>query len=204
MATPTQNFSGDANMAQTNKQRTLAKEDQDLVKQAGGGFRGLAASARPLARVLQSARPLAFASEVGVAAQSLLPRPVYIGSWVLSGIAVAADAGLNIADSPPDKRMHMAALQAAFHIPASLVVPALIIHKIVHATADFVQKNARLSALPPRAKQFIPIGAAILSIIPVVPAVDHTTEYILEHTLVPYLGVQLPHHDANHEHEHKH
>ncbi len=169
-----------------------------MVKQAGGGFRGLAATARGMARVLQSARPLAFASEVGVAAQSLLPRPVYIGSWVLSGVAVAADAGLNIADAPVDKRMHMAALQAAFHIPASLVVPALIIHKIVHVAADIVQKNARLSALPPRAKQLIPVSAAILAIIPVVPAVDHSTEFILERTLAPYLGLSL------HKHEHEH
>ena len=87
----------------------------------------------------------------------------------------------------------------AFHIPASLVVPAVIIHKVVHQAEKFVHKpGSMLSSLPPRAKALAPVIAACLSIIPVVPAVDHTAEAILEPTLGAYLGLQFHHHHQKH------
>lgn len=131
-----------------------------LALQIGGAFRALAAIARstaPIARTgartLQSARPLAFSSEVrayfdchtrstntalphthtqhtieppntlfcsqvGVAAQTLLPRSVYLGSWALSGVAVLADAGLHVVDAPEGKKLHMVSFFCCPPLPA--------------------------------------------------------------------------------------
>merc|ERR1719433_1029846 len=130
------------------QQQQEPQQQQRHPRQTGAAFRGLAAVARSGARSLQAARPLAFSSEVGVAANSMLPRPVYYGSWALSGLAVVADAGLNVADAPDGKRPQMALLQTAFHVPASLVLPAMIIHKVVRAAEDAVHKLPRLAEQP--------------------------------------------------------
>mmetsp|Transcript_32847 Transcript_32847/g.35422 ORF Transcript_32847/g.35422 Transcript_32847/m.35422 type:complete len:105 (+) Transcript_32847:95-409(+) len=48
--------------------------------------------------------------------------------------------------------------------------------------------------IPLRFRPFVPVGAALLSIIPVVPAVDYAAELILEPTLGSYLGLEFNHH----------
>ena len=53
-----------------------------------------------------------------------------------------------------------------------------------------------LKKLPPRAKSLIPVATALLSIVPVVPIVDHAFETVMEPTLGAYLGLQF--HHANH------
>lgn len=95
-----------------------------------------------------------------------------------------------------------AALQTAFHVPASLVLPAMAIHKVVHVASDFVSKHAKLSALPQRQRALIPVAAAVLAIVPVVPLCDHGVEFALENTLAPALGLSL-HHETHHEPAHE-
>ena len=60
------------------------------MENLGGLFRGVAAAMRSSmpamrggVRAVGSARPLAFASEGGVAAKSMLPKSVYYGAWGL-------------------------------------------------------------------------------------------------------------------------
>merc|ERR1712202_73985 len=101
----------------------------------GGVFRGMATVLRttmPAVRTIGGARPLAFASEGAVAGKSLIPKSLYYGCWGLSGVAIAADITTRVVDAPDEKKLNTGLYHAAFHVPASLVVPAVIIHHVVH------------------------------------------------------------------------
>jgi len=177
-----------------------------------GFFRAIAASLRGGAalkqgiRAVGQARPLAFASEGGVAAKSMIPKYVYYGAWGLSGVAILADIATKTMDAPQEKRKATTAYWAIFHIPASLVIPAAIIHQVVHVAEKGVNSKAvEKLALAPRTKALIPVAAALLAIIPVVPVVDHFSELLLEPTLGSLVGLsaddfaQYHHHDVDEE-----
>ena len=59
------------------------------------------------------ARPLAFASEVGVAAESQIPKTIYRLAWGLSGIALVSDIATKYMDAPTDKKLHTVRLNIA-------------------------------------------------------------------------------------------
>lgn len=191
---------------------------ETLEEGAGGWLRGIAAATRKMALVSRKVvaakgpatkaairqvgqnRPLAFASEGAVAGDSLLPRAVYYGAWGLSGVAICADIFTKYDDAVPDKKWNTVIYWTAFHIPASLVVPAYIIHQVVHAVEHAVQNPAGLAKTwSPRAKSLAPVAAALLSIGPVVPVVDYAAECLMEPTLGAYLGVEF-HHHGHHGH----
>jgi len=188
-------------------------DDLDLhTSEIGGLFRGFAAAARvklPLlkaasakaVRTIGSNRPLAFSSEGAVAGNALMPRWVYYGAWGVSGIAIGADITSRTWDAPNEKKWETAAYWSAFHIPASLVVPAVIIHQVVHATEYSLEHHSYAKQIPMRFRPYFPVGAALLSIIPVVPAVDHFAEVIMEPTLGDYLGLEFDHHSHNADHQ---
>merc|ERR1712051_942488 len=97
-------------------------------------------------------------------------------------------------DAPEEKRKNTAIYQTAFHIPASLVVPAVIIHQIVHGMQYSMKNHGYAKSFPPRVKALIPVCAALASIFPVIPVVDHTFEFIMEPTLGKYLKFEFPEH----------
>ncbi len=181
----------------------------------GGTFRGVAIALRKFliakgpamkqtVRAVGQNRPLAFASEGAVAGDSLLPRFAYYGAWTLSGVAIVADIYNKQDDAPPHLRSNTALYWTAFHVPASLVVPALIIHQIVHQVEHLVQNPAGIAKTwSPRMRSIAPVGAALLSIIPVVPVVDYAAESIMEPTLGKYLGLTFDHHHHGHGHDHQ-
>jgi hypothetical protein len=43
----------------------------------------------------------------------------------------------------------------------------------------------------------IPVVAALLAVIPVVPVVDHVSEMVMEPTLGKFLGIEFEHHGGN-------
>ena len=96
-------------MPPTKDEQQCASNDDyqmEALEYGGGAFRGIAATMRASlpalrggVRAVGSARPLAFASEVGVAAQSMIPRAAYVGAWGLSGAAVAADIATKVPDA---------------------------------------------------------------------------------------------------------
>ncbi|KAL7580787.1 hypothetical protein ACA910_001065 [Epithemia clementina (nom. ined.)] len=158
-----------------------------------------APAAKAVVREIGQARPLAFASEGAVAGESILPRLVYYGAWTLSGIAIASDIYTKQDDAAKiNKSWQTVVYWTTFHIPASLVVPAYIIHQIVHKVQHVVDnpKGFAKNWSPP-ARSFAPVAAALLSIIPVVPVVDTTFEYILEPTLGASLGLEFDHHHGH-------
>jgi len=135
----------------------------------------------------------------GVAAQPIIPRWVYLSAWGISGVAVGADILRKTWDAPKEKQMATAGYQLAFHIPASLVIPAVIIHRIVHGAQVGVERISFLKAMPSKTKSLIPVAVALLSVIPVVPAVDFAVEAALEPTLGSYLGLEFEHHYQDHD-----
>eukprot|EP00536_Pseudo-nitzschia_multiseries_P002145 jgi/Psemu1/294712/fgenesh1_pm.28_\ len=177
-----------------------------------GLFRGIAAASRAKLPVMKAAstkavrsigsnRPLAFASEGAVAGNALMPRWLYYGAWGLSGVAIGADITSRTWDAPEHKQWETAAYWTAFHVPASLVIPAVIIHKIVDATQHSMEHHSYAKSIPVRVRPFVPVGVALLSIVPVVPAVDHLAEAIMEPTLGEYLGLEFHHsHSDSHSH----
>ena len=162
----------------------------------GGVFRGMATVLRttmPAVRTIGGARPLAFASEGAVAGKSLIPKSLYYGCWGLSGVAIAADITTRVVDAPDEKKLNTGLYHAAFHVPASLVVPAVIIHQVVH----MMERAVKTTSLPSRVKPVVPVVAALLAIIPVVPAVDAAAEMLMEPTLGAYLGLDFHHHHGD-------
>ena len=194
-------------------------DDTGMTESVSGFFRGVAAATRKAALVAKKAaiaksssvkqvvravgenRALAFASEGAVAGDAIIPRWVFYGAWGLSGLAITADIYNKYDDAPVPLKTNTALYWTTFHIPASLIIPAAIIHQVVHWTEKVVQNpTGRLAhTLPPRAKAMAPVAAAMLSIIPVVPTVDYAAEALLEPTLGNYLGIQFHHH---HPHPH--
>lgn len=181
---------------------TVQDLEEENVRLFAGLFRGIAASVRSAipafkagVRVLGQARPLAFASEGAVAGQSLIPKAVYYGAWGLSGVAVLADISTRVMDAPPEKQLNTGIYYTSFHIPASIVLPAVIIHQVVHLTEKIVAKPT--VNLPPRAKVYAPVIVALLSVIPVVPIVDHACEIAMEPTLGKMLGLEFHGHGSN-------
>jgi hypothetical protein len=180
------------------------ENDDSLRFDLGGLFRGIAAATRKLLptikpvavksalRTVGQNRPLAFASEGAVAADTMLPRVIYYGAWTLSSVAIMADVytKYDVAKSHGDGKTAIptAFYWTCFHIPASLVVPAMIIHRVVHAVQHSVEHGKYAQSWSPRTKSLAPVVAALLAIVPVVPAVDHTAEAIMEPTLGRYLG----------------
>lgn len=152
-------------------------------------------AAKQAARVVGENRTLAFASEGAVAGEALLPRVLYYGAWGLSGTAIAADIYNKQDDAPENLKFNTVLYWTAFHIPASLVVPAVIIHRIVHTVEDAVKNPKGMAkSWPPRSKAIAPVAAALFSIVPVVPVVDHAAEAIMEPTLGKYLGLSFEDH----------
>ena len=144
-------------------------------------------------------RPLAFSSEASVAGQGVLPKPLYYLGWGLSGIAVASDITLKCWAAPPEKQQETALYYTAFHIPASFVIPAYLIHQVVHVVEHSMEHHNYAKRLPQRFRLFAPVGAALLSIVPIVPAVDYAAEAIMEPTLGAYLGLEFDHHHPHDE-----
>ena len=193
----------DSYPANTSLSDTTTKTSMDETN-IGGMFRGVAAALRstmPAVRTVGGFRPLAFLSEGAVAGKSVLPTTLYYGAWGVSGVAIAADITTQVVDAPEDKKLNTGLYYTAFHIPASLVVPAVIIHQVVH----LVEKVVKSTSLPPRVKPLVPVAAALLSIVPVVPAVDTAAEMLMEPTLGAYLGLEFSHHhgESNHSKENK-
>merc|ERR1719331_2531371 len=106
------------------------------------GFKGWVAA-------IGQSRPLAFTSEIGVAAKSQIPWGMYYGAWGLSGLALSADIANRCMNAPEDKKYQTVGYWTLFHIPASLVIPAFIIHKVVHYAE-------RAVASPSKAVKYIP------------------------------------------------
>ena len=194
---------------------------KEHLEEMSGTFRGISAATRKLLiaskkviaakgpaikstiRDVGQTRPLAFASEGAVAGERILPRVMYYGAWTLSGIAIASDIYTKQDEAVASGKAWETTLYwTAFHIPASLVIPAYIIHQIVHSVQHAVDNpNGFAKTWSPRVKSVTPVVAALLSIIPVVPIVDTAAEHLMEPTLGAYLGLEFDHH--HHPSKHK-
>jgi len=197
---------------------------EEYLDDMGGVFRGVAVAARKAAitarkvavtarkmaaakapavkaaiREVGQNRPLAFASEGAVAGESMIPRLIYYGAWTLSGIAVGADIYTKQDDAKKLNKQYETALYwTVFHIPATLVVPAYLVHQVIHQVEHVLDDPKSITRnWTPRTRSLVPVAAALLSIVPIVPLVDHTAEFVLEPTLGAYLGLEFDHHHGH-------
>merc|ERR1712039_258058 len=104
-------------------------------------------------------------------------------------------------DARDELKVNTVMYYTAFHIPASLVIPAYIIHQVVHGVEHSMQHHNYAKNLPARVKTLAPVAAALVAIVPVVPTVDHTAEMIMEPTLGKYLGLEFSHHHSHGSHD---
>ena len=122
-----------------------------------------------------------------------MPMPVYVLLWGASLSAIVSDIYMKQHDSAKEDSLSTILYYTSFHIPASLIIPAVIIHKIGHlmesSMPNYFSKN-----LSSKVKIMLPICVTLLSIYPVVFMVDTTAEKILEPTLGKYLNLDFPKH----------
>jgi len=87
---------------------------------------------------------------------------------------------------------------SAFHIPATVVMPTLLVHQVIYQVEHMLKKPFARHWTP-TVRASVPYAVALLSIFPIVPLVDHVAESILEPTLGAYLGLEFDHtHDDHH------
>jgi len=178
-------------------ERTTQEDEKDAIASSsvfGGYFRGAAAAMKHGLKVVGNTRALAFASEGAVAGEAIIPRSAYYGLWGLSGLAILGDITTKTSHAEEEKRVNTAIYNTVFHIPASLVVPALIIHRVVHGIEYSVNNHSYARKLPARARALLPVLGALVSIFPIVPCVDYAAERVLEPTLGKYLQLDLHEH----------
>ena len=120
--------------------------------------------------------------------------PVYVLLWGASLSAIISDIYMKQHDSPKEDSLSTILYYTSFHIPASLIIPAVIIHKIGHSM-ETSMPNCFSKNLSSKVKIMLPICVTLLSIYPVVFMVDTTAEKILEPTIGKYLNLDFSKHD---------
>ena len=122
-----------------------------------------------------------------------MPMPAYFFLWGVSLSAIVSDIYMKQHDSAKEDSFSTILYYTSFHIPASLIIPAVIIHKIGQLL-ETSMPNCIAKKLSSKVKIMLPICVTLLSIYPVVFMVDTTAEKILEPTLGKYLNLEFPKH----------
>lgn len=152
----------------------------------------LAMLARTLPRIIARQRALAYASELGESFRPVARTWFVRITYGLSFAYVAADVSLR-AKACCEKDTHNTPKDMAytifdgllFHGIASMALPAITIHKIVHTLTDLTQKLPKTSKLHkyPKLLAFLPSILGLSSIPLIVSPIDHGTEYIMDHSI---------------------
>lgn len=148
-----------------------------FLRATGSALRSGAAS-------LRTVRTLAYASEAGVSFKEVLPKNLYISTWVLSGLYCVADIGVRTQLAPAPSKTRVLVDWTVFHTAASMVVPGLVIHYIRHGAESVFNRFPRL---PPRLKVWGPAVTALASVPFVCHPIDEACHWVLDRTVRPQL-----------------
>ena len=163
------------------------------IKKEGGDDTRAAAYARFVARIpsmiaktMQVARPLAYASEVGESFRHVFPslvKPLY----ALSIGYVVGDIGIKFYQvshkNTNYKKWYLLDL-SLWHLGASLVLPAVVINRYIHTTASVLGKmNMSVKIV-----KFAPTVTALCLIPFIVHPLDHFTDYLLDNSFRKYIN----------------
>ena len=140
---------------------------------------------RKLPMLTQKAKAAAYSSEVG---ESF--RPVVHKRFVrtLYGISIAyvvvdvAGRSFCVADQGRSKMSYFVFDTLLWHSLASLLLPAVIIHKIVHLSKKVVSKVTSNT----KAIAWIPAVLALSSVPFIIHPIDLATDYSLDYLVIPY------------------
>jgi hypothetical protein len=169
----------------TPHQHSDVQDVEDSLRPAAYG-RIAARLPKYAARAMESARPLAYASEVGESFRKVFPRlvkPLY----ALSIGYVFADIGIkyyHVRQKPFEYRKWFLADVSIWHLSASLVLPAIIINRYVHGLAGVL---ARLRF----GNTFVKLAPTLtaLCLIPfIIHPIDHFTDYAMDKTFRKYVN----------------
>ena len=158
-----------------NLENTNKEESRSIVF-----FRSLGVIPKYLGQAIIMARPLAYASEVGESLRKVAPflvKPLYGISiaYVLVDLVVKT---ANLENKTKKYRSVFCLDLMIWHLGASLIIPAVIIHKIVHKSTKLMAKRN----FPTKVITFAPAIIA-LSIIPfIVHPIDHAVDWMMDGT----------------------
>lgn len=152
----------------------------------GVGAKAATAKSAGSGAIMEASRPAAYASEVGESFRIVSSRKFVYTMYGMSILYVAADTALKTAEA----REHGAACMAAravdtglWHVSASLVAPALVIHRVVDSTSALMKQEAVRAVLSPRVLVWTPITVGLCSIPFIIHPIDHFTDYVMDRTV---------------------
>lgn len=140
---------------------------------------------------LRVGRPAAFASEVGEATMRGWNKRALVATYGISGLYVIADTAYHVHEAEEGEKMEVFVEKTIFHSLASLLLPSVVIHKIVHIVKDLVEEPKNAIALErwirPKLHVRVPSIVAMISIplviIPIDYGVEHCIEFVKHHIL---------------------
>eukprot|EP01080_Neovahlkampfia_damariscottae_P009769 gene9769-2096_t len=174
--------------------RTRTEEIVDEIRPLAYTSR-VAAVMRTMPKLLQTSRGVAYASELGESfrpvASPLIIKGLYGVSWayVLTDITVQS---YHAHDHGKEAMFYTALDQTIFHSFASMMIPAAIIHQVVHHSAPLFLKAGLKS-------KFAPIILGLSTIPLIIHPIDHGFEWLLDQSLRKVygdkMGPKIHHHD---------
>eukprot|EP01083_Nonionella_stella_P171768 587546_1 len=132
-------------------------------------------------------RPMAYASEFGESFRPFVSPYMVNSLYGVSFLYVFADVGIscyNIRDDGREAQIYTALDQTVWHSMASLALPAVTIHQIVHLSGKYAVP--KLSRIAPKYGRFAPILFGLGSIPFIIHPLDHVADFIMNQSLRKY------------------
>lgn len=171
-----------------------AEEVQELVAaeevlEEAHGLAYLGWIGRTMARapkLIAAQRWMAYASEGTEPFRPVASKWFVRSGYALSFIYVAADIGVRtranyVQNQDTKKASIVFGDTLLFHSMASLIIPAVTIHQIVHLSSSGIKRGNILANMP-RVRGLLPTLIGLMSIPFVVGPIDHGVEYLMDHT----------------------
>ena len=139
-----------------------------------------------IARTMELARPLAYASEVGESIRHVYPQLVK-PLWALSFGYVFGDIAIkyyNVHNKNYEYRKWFVVDVTMWHIFASLFLPALVINRYVYFTAKIIGKLN----VPDKVIKYGPTVSALCLIPFIVHPIDHFTDWAMDQSFRQYFN----------------
>jgi len=191
---------GSANAGTTsNIAMSATAGSEDEMSRYGILARYGALMARKSNMIMAKLRPMAYASEFGESFRPFVNKKMVNTMYGLSFAYVFADVGFtcyHIRDRPTEVIGYTALDQSLWHGMASLAMPAITIHQIVHASQKYAVP--KLSQMMPKYGRFAPIAFGLGSIPFIIHPLDHLADFIMDNTARKYWYgdmIEVPAHD---------
>lgn len=113
-------------------------------------------------------RYVGFSNDLGEALKTLIPRPVYYGSYAIAFGYAALDTGLTYPRAAPEMAVRETARTGVWHLGATIISTPLIIKGVTHKITQLL----RPTSLTPLLKTSIPSAVGVFCIPLIVPPID--------------------------------